>query len=274
MIYDKVFESPVLAVQMKDRKPSKKWINGDLSLVFANRALFTEVKGFLQRNTTMRLCFREATSSPHLLVSLLEHVDPVFLSRLERLDIHLTSAKGWPPSNSTMNDFSVLHGFSLSPIIPGRPIVMASVKQVRILVTQLQPLKSGQEIHFLANKGFACGLDIKNSFIMKEHDAIVAVLRRDMRPPTTRATTQFGGSQIKLQRRWGFRFTDQLNPEEKDFDIDSEQGRKAQLHLLHADCDLSTGDVRSETWLNNWQIRKRYHYGKAVAQDDWLLVDW
>ena len=222
----------------------------------------------------MRLCFREATSSPHLLVSLLEHIDTVFLSKVERLDIHLTSAKGWPPSNSTMNDFSVLHGFSLCPIIPGRPIVMAAVKQVRILVTELQPLTSRQEIHFLANKGFACGLDVKNSFMKKEHDAIVAVLRRDLSTLRTRIPAQFAGNQIRLQRRWDFRFTDQLNPEERVFDIDSEQGRKAQLHLLHADCDIDTGNVRTETWLNNWQIRKRYHYGKAVAQDDWLLVEW
>ena len=173
-----------------------------------------------------------------------------------------------------MNDFSVLHGFSLCPTIPGRTIAMMNIRKVRILVTQLQPLRSRQEIHLLANKSFACGLDIKNSYLKREHASVIAIMRQNLNSPRVRFPAQAAQGQLKLQRRWGFRFTDTLDLDEKSYNIDSEEGRKIQLHLLHADCDIDTGDVRSETWLNNWQMRKRYHYGKVGAQNDWLLVDW
>ena len=274
MLFKNLFGSAIFAIEMKDGKPSKGWIDTDLSLMCANRELFVEGRAILRRDTTLRLCFRDATSTNHLLVNLLEHIDPVFLSRVEKLDIRLTSATGWPHSSTTMNDFSVLHGFSLCPVIPGRNIAMMNIREVRILVTQLQPLRSRQEVHLLANKSFACGLDIKNSYLKREHASIVGILRKDLNSPIVRYGAQAARGQISLQRRWGFRFTDTLDLDETSYDIDSEKGRKAQLHLLHADCDIDTGDVRTETWLNNWQIRKRYHYGKAVAQDDWLLVDW
>ena len=275
MLFQKLLGSAIFAVEIKDGKPLKRWIDGDLSLMFANRQLLAEGKVLLRRVATLRICYREATSTPHLLVNLLEHIDPAFLSQVEKLDIQSTSATGWPPPSTIMNDFSVLHGFSLCPVIPGRTIAMMQIREVRILVTQLQILDSPQEIHLLANKSFACGLDIKNSYLKREHASFCAILRRDLSIlPRVGLAAPAGFGQIRLQRRWGFQFTDYLDLERTPFDIDSERGRKVQLHLLHAECDIDTGDVRSETWLNNWQIRKRYHYGKAVAQDDWLLVDW